>query len=74
MATNSEPSFTFLDSRRNFIRTLVEARPGTPGTYHVEWDGTLQQGTPVGYDLPYVIKIVYDHQTHYVKTVAKAVC
>ena len=56
---------------RSLIRVLIEKHSVNPGTYQVEWDGTLGGGMPAQFDIPYMIRITLGDVTRYIKVVAK---
>lgn len=62
---------SLLDADGHFVRRLIEPQTVAPGTYLVEWDGTVQGGLMARYELPYFLQITADDQTIYRRAVAR---
>jgi len=52
-----------LDSDGRVLRLLREAEEAEPGTYTIEWDGTVEYGGPCRKGIPYYIRISANGET-----------
>jgi len=60
-----------LDGEGRPIRELQEAREVDPGTYYVEWDGTVGYAMSARREMPYIIRISANEETTYRRVIPK---
>jgi hypothetical protein len=64
-------SAKLVDLEGRILRILSEARPVTPGTYEIEWDGELSTGVPAPLEQAFLIRVGHDGETMMFRVVAR---